>query len=811
MASGTETWFDTIFGASPSLKSTSGSTAGQCVSVGGCNTTTDGGGGSFSWDSSTNTGDDGGTIIVPTGGTGRWLRVFTGPCDVRWFGAVLGAGKTSTVRKANKTALRKAVAAGIARGVAVLVPGILECEVESTDSVTVGAGTVVAGVVINGGLAIQGLGVDVSSLRWFPDAPTFDHFAMYIDAYATKANVEFRDLTVLGPPSAPTLAEPNNITLIKHQGDTRCSVVTAATNATPIQITTSAAHGRSTGDIVLLRNVRGANAAANGRFKITVVNSTQFTLQDPDSGANIAGNGAYLATAVTGATNATPIVITSTGHGRLTNDLVSIVGVGGNTAANGLRRVTVIDANSFTLSDPLTGDSIAGNGAYTSGGTVCDGGTVEPDHDYVSFVDVRFDGKCTWGFVSNEGNTWTTFTRTRGRAYRGFGGYYTGAQTDKRLTLIDSDFYGAGYATPVIAGVTAYPWYVHPSVSLLVDACRFHDSNRYALHIYGSPTQVPQYCVIQNSLFDADCVYGVLTNALTTTKITGCSFLNNGIQYQNEIVVEHCDIVGTIYPLAGVKGRHFKIAHTQLRPAAAGFGGIWAGTAISATVDNSNWIIDSCDFRAAVGVQSAAANTLLVSNCVASLVWSTGGPAFVQMSPYASTAVIRDNVVLSGYLVYIAKGPISVELRNNRALDPTYGRVYMTNVSGGAVDNGVLSGADNYFGNSGMFLEDATSWQRLGFRHAQASSSLASGTTLTLPGLNADTYRVTGTATITNLYVTDAWVTQKCSGKISLIADGSFTLGSGGNIIAAGGARAVNSVIELLLDSSKPTPTWYEV
>lgn len=71
---------------------------------------------------------------------------------------------------------------------------------------------------------------------------------------------------------------------------------------------------------------------------------------------------------ITGATNATPIAITSTSHGLSTGDLVNIVQVGGNTAANGRFAITVSDANTFTLQDITTGANIAGNGTYTSGG-----------------------------------------------------------------------------------------------------------------------------------------------------------------------------------------------------------------------------------------------------------------------------------------------------------------------------------------------------------------------------------------------------------------------------------------------------------
>ena len=48
----------------------------------------------FYWDSSNSSGDNGvtstqpGTIIVPNGSTsGRWVRIYSGPTNVRWFGA----------------------------------------------------------------------------------------------------------------------------------------------------------------------------------------------------------------------------------------------------------------------------------------------------------------------------------------------------------------------------------------------------------------------------------------------------------------------------------------------------------------------------------------------------------------------------------------------------------------------------------------------------------------------------------------------------------------------------------------------------
>lgn len=67
---------------------------------------------------------------------------------------------------------------------------------------------------------------------------------------------------------------------------------------------------------------------------------------------------------ITGATNASPIVITSNGHGLNVGDMVGIAGCVGNTGANGsIWYISASTANTFTLA------SSVGNGTYSSGGT----------------------------------------------------------------------------------------------------------------------------------------------------------------------------------------------------------------------------------------------------------------------------------------------------------------------------------------------------------------------------------------------------------------------------------------------------------
>lgn len=85
--------------------------------------------------------------------------------------------------------------------------------------------------------------------------------------------------------------------------------------------------------------------------------------------------------AITGATNATPIVITATAHGFTNGDIVSVEGVGGNLAANGLWKIAGVAANTFQLTDPITGGNAVGSAAYTSGGyAVCLGPSASGDN-----------------------------------------------------------------------------------------------------------------------------------------------------------------------------------------------------------------------------------------------------------------------------------------------------------------------------------------------------------------------------------------------------------------------------------------------
>jgi hypothetical protein len=178
--------------------------------------------------------------------------------------------------------------------------------------------------------------------------------------------------------------------------------ITAATNTTPIQITTAEAHGLNSYEIVTVDGVLG-NTAANGAWFITRIDDYNFTLSSSagngtytsggkvglrrqytytegggESGREVAAGVAASIAAdpwaqgtaargnpIVGASNAGPIVITMTNpHYLATGNSVAISAVGGNTAANGAWIITKVDDYRFSL------DGSSGNGTYTSGGTL---------------------------------------------------------------------------------------------------------------------------------------------------------------------------------------------------------------------------------------------------------------------------------------------------------------------------------------------------------------------------------------------------------------------------------------------------------
>lgn len=114
-----------------------------------------------------------------------------------------------------------------------------------------------------------------------------------------------------------------------------------------------------------------SNVSAVAAYQITPPNHEQLALTATTNIANQVADSTFPSNpyaaqfnAITGATNASPIVLTVSGADISANDIVSVVEVLGNTAAVGTWVANPASASSITLSGST------GNGAWTSGGYV---------------------------------------------------------------------------------------------------------------------------------------------------------------------------------------------------------------------------------------------------------------------------------------------------------------------------------------------------------------------------------------------------------------------------------------------------------
>lgn len=148
--------------------------------------------------------------------------------------------------------------------------------------------------------------------------------------------------------------------------------------------------------------------------------------------------------AITGATNATPIVITATAHGFSNGDVVYINGVAGNLSANGVWVIASVTINTFALTDPVSGGNAVGSAAYTSGGyAVCLGPSTSGDN----FDD--FDG-CLVGSAV----TLTSPTITQGVADAADVTFTAVSGNSVEAVILYDNNSGVSSTSPVIALIT---------------------------------------------------------------------------------------------------------------------------------------------------------------------------------------------------------------------------------------------------------------------------------------------------------------------------------------------------------------------
>ncbi len=290
--------------------------------------------------------------------------------------------------------------------------------------------------------------------------------------------------------------------------------ISGATNATPIVVTTGAAHGLTTGMSVKIASV-GGNTAANGLQRVTVLTSTTFSLD------NTVGNGAY----TSGGTVQPPMVVTTaSAHKLATFNIVPISGVGGNTAANGYQTAFVLTSTTFAIDG-----GIAPSGAYTSGGTITTGST--PTQDLAGFevfggTDVTIRGclieRCGPGiiFKSQDGITNSQVRRCKATGNTAIGcveGLIISATPGGDVTdivMAGNAIYDSKTSSARSIKVEASAGSIISGVSIANNLCR--GTGRVLVDVYHIAGSLPRNIVISSNTLEAfdNCdAYATLFNA----------------------------------------------------------------------------------------------------------------------------------------------------------------------------------------------------------------------------------------------------------------------------------------------------------
>jgi len=151
------------------------------------------------------------------------------------------------------------------------------------------------------------------------------------------------------------LALDVNLTGDFHDITATAVPITAASAANPVVITATA-HALTNGDIITISGVAGFTSLNGNTYTVANAATNTFELSGIDK-----------TIAITGATQANPVVITAPGHGLANASSVDIASVGGMIELNGN---TYTVANKTTDTFELSGINGTGYAAYTSGGLI---------------------------------------------------------------------------------------------------------------------------------------------------------------------------------------------------------------------------------------------------------------------------------------------------------------------------------------------------------------------------------------------------------------------------------------------------------
>ena len=131
----------------------------------------------------------------------------------------------------------------------------------------------------------------------------------------------------------------------------------AAARVAPLRVT-SPAHGLADNDVITIRD---SLAGYNGRHVVTVVDADTFTVDVPFDSDPLTGRGVWFSRSgeitgyASGPDGSPPLKVLAPGHGLDNGTVIEIRGAG-SAAYNGMRTITRIDADSFSIDQAFAGD-----------------------------------------------------------------------------------------------------------------------------------------------------------------------------------------------------------------------------------------------------------------------------------------------------------------------------------------------------------------------------------------------------------------------------------------------------------------------
>jgi Ubiquitin-activating enzyme E1 FCCH domain len=469
--------------------------------------------------------------------------------------------------------------------------------------------------------------------------------------------------------------------------------------------------------------------------------------------------------AVTGATNASPTVITSSNHGLRSGQTATISGIGGNTGANGAHVVTVLTANTFSIAV----DTSAGS-AYTSGGTWS-----------APVYSIR-DQRMSW--VGLNGGRWFFLADTN--KWTGTGNIYfsimsTDAERDASGNMIMYNWGSNGGLIPLIPVVPGGTVTTAYNPDIITDPLNGNLSLGFVASTNGDQSGLRPYVAPLNTAGDYNTGWGtaVAVGPTDGSGISDVKFLPITISLYCMIYEPVNSQLGHMYTSTALAGTYTAATTMSTLSAPAGSSTINPYPSI----DNVNWII------ANDGVSvSGAGNEFYTTQPIGAGDWAHGGASGISGTvSYPNQSVLAP----SGHHTLRSWDP---HLVPGTAGTGTATRLTFTGLTGSATAGNAIvfsvTATDLY--NFRCPSYSGTVHFTTSDTNAGASTILPANATLTSgTGTFSATLTAVGTQTLTATDVSVSSITGVSSAiTISAAAAATFIMTAGQNVTA--GAAITN-------------------